>query len=247
MSAEVTREFDAGAARYQGRVAWMLHRAIFGSIERFLGILERVRQAMPEAAITTDIIVGFPGETEEDFQATLDVVEQARFSSAFTFQYSPRPGTPAATMDDQVPPEDVSERYKRLIALQEKICLDENQRLVRTAAELLVFADEGPKSAATQRKTGRARDGRLVHFTAGYRAQAIRPGDVVTTTITGAAPHHLVADAGVISHRTTRAGDAHEKAITPVTAPIGVGLGMPSMGPRPAEPAVTGCSVGCGS
>ena len=86
-----------------------------------------------------------------------------------------------------------------------------------------------------------------MHFTAGYRAQAIRPGDVVTTTITGAAPHHLVADAGVISHRTTRAGNAHEKAITPVTAPIGVGLGMPSMGPRPAEPAVTGCSVGCGS
>lgn len=214
---------------------------------KFLGILDKVREVMPHAAITTDIIVGFPGETEEDFQATLDVVEKARFSSAFTFQYSPRPGTPAATMDEQVPPEVVSERYQRLIALQEKICLDENQRLVGTEAELLVVADEGRKSAATQRKTGRARDGRLVHFAAGDVAGAIRPGDVVTTTITGAAPHHLVADAGIITHRTTRAGDAHEKAITPVTLPIGVGLGMPSIGPRAAEPADTGCSVGCGS
>ncbi len=70
-----------------------------------LGIISRVRQAMPDAAITTDIIVGFPGETEEDFLATLDVVRQARFSGAYTFQYSPRPGTPAATMDDQVPPD----------------------------------------------------------------------------------------------------------------------------------------------
>ena len=214
---------------------------------KFLGILDKVRAAMPHAAITTDIIVGFPGETEEDFQATLDVVEQARFSSAFTFQYSPRPGTPAATMADQVPPEVVSERYRRLIALQERICLDENQRLVGTAAELLVVADEGRKSAATQRKTGRARDGRLVHFAAGEHAAAIRPGDVVTTTITGAAPHHLIADGGVIGHRTTRAGDAHEKAITPVTAPIGVGLGMPSIGPKAAEPAAVGCSSGCGS
>src|SRR5258707_2712478 len=69
--------------------------------ERYLGIIDRVRAAMPDAAITTDIIVGFPGETEADFQATLDVVRAARFASAFTFQYSTRPGTPAATMADQ--------------------------------------------------------------------------------------------------------------------------------------------------
>ena len=86
-----------------------------------------------------------------------------------------------------------------------------------------------------------------MHFAAGEHAAAIRPGDVVTTTITGAAPHHLIADGGVIGHRTTRAGDAHEKAITPVTAPIGVGLGMPSIGPKAAEPAAVGCSSGCGS
>ena len=88
---------------------------------RYLGIIERVRAAIPHAAITTDLIVGFPGETEEDFQATLDVVAAARFCSAFTFQYSKRPGTPAAELHDQVPKAVVSERYQRLIELQEQI------------------------------------------------------------------------------------------------------------------------------
>src|SRR5699024_9992121 len=78
---------------------------------KFLGIRERVRERIPEAAITTDIIVGFPGETEHDFQRTLEVVEASRFSSAFTFQYSIRPGTPAATMDVQLPKEVVQEPF----------------------------------------------------------------------------------------------------------------------------------------
>nr|WP_237421713.1 tRNA (N6-isopentenyl adenosine(37)-C2)-methylthiotransferase MiaB [Gordonia sp. SID5947] len=215
---------------------------------KFLGILDKVRAAMPHAAITTDIIVGFPGETEEDFQQTLDVVAAARFSSAFTFQYSPRPGTPAATMPDQVPPEVVGERYRRLIALQEEICLAENRAIVGTEVELLVVADDGRKSAHTRRMTGRARDGRLVHFAAGERVgiDVIRPGDVVTTTVTGAAPHHLVADSGVATHRRTRAGDAHEASRMPTTPPVGVGLGIPTIGAAPVEPVATGCSGGCG-
>jgi tRNA-2-methylthio-N6-dimethylallyladenosine synthase len=100
--------------------------------ERYLGIIDRVRAAMPHAAITTDIIVGFPGETEDDFQATLDVVRQARFASAFTFQYSKRPGTPAAELPDQLPKAVVSERYQRLIALQEQISWEENTALIGT-------------------------------------------------------------------------------------------------------------------
>ncbi len=88
--------------------------------EKFLGILDRVRDAIPHAAITTDIIVGFPGETDEDFAATLDVVREARFAAAFTFQYSPRPGTPAAELDGQIPKEVVRQRYQRLIDLQER-------------------------------------------------------------------------------------------------------------------------------
>src|SRR5690606_27824955 len=131
--------------------------------ERFLGILDRVRDRIPNAAISTDIIVGFPGETEEDFAETLRVVEQARFASAFTFQYSIRPGTPAATMPDQVPKAVVQERYERLMALQDRISWEENQRLVGTTVNVMVSA-EGSKDAATHRLSGRAEDSRLVHF-----------------------------------------------------------------------------------
>ena len=99
--------------------------------ERYLGIIEKVRAAIPDAAITTDIIVGFPGETEADFEETLHVVREARFASAFTFQYSKRPGTPAATMDGQIPKEVVQERYERLVALQEQISWEENKQAAR--------------------------------------------------------------------------------------------------------------------
>ena len=218
--------------------------------KKFLAILDEVRQKIPHAAITTDIIVGFPGETEEDFQATLDVVEKARFTSAFTFQYSPRPGTPAAEYAQQVPKEVVQERYERLIALQERVCLEENQKLVNTEVELLVQADGGKKNAKTHRMTGRARDGRLVHFhPVGSIDQSIRPGDIITTTVTEAKPHFLIADAGVLTHRRTVAGDMSEAGKVPTTAPIGVGLGMPKIGaPAPAVSASTSnCdSTGCG-
>ena len=207
--------------------------------ERYLGILERVRLAMPDAAITTDIIVGFPGETEEDFQATLDVVATARFSAAFTFQYSQRPGTPAATMPDQLPKPVVQERYERLIALQEEISWAENKRLVGREVELLVATGEGRKDAGTGRMSGRARDGRLVHFAGD--ATLVRPGDIVHTTVTYAAPHHLVADGPLLSHRQTRAGDNVEAGRLPKT--LGVGLGMPKVGPPPAPQPASACGV----
>ncbi|MDT2008734.1 tRNA (N6-isopentenyl adenosine(37)-C2)-methylthiotransferase MiaB [Rhodococcus opacus] len=211
---------------------------------RFLGIIEKVRTAMPHAAITTDIIVGFPGETEEDFQETLDVVRQARFTSAFTFQYSKRPGTPAAEMDDQLPKAVVQERYERLIALQEEITLEENRKLVGAEVELLVAAGEGRKNAETARMSGRARDGRLVHFRPeGNLDGNIRPGDVVTIVVSAAAPHHLVADTPVLTHRRTRAGDSFEKGVTPKTPPIGVGLGLPQIGAPAPLPAQMGCNA----
>jgi tRNA-2-methylthio-N6-dimethylallyladenosine synthase len=132
--------------------------------ERFLGILDRVRAVMPDAAITTDIIVGFPGETEEDFAATMRVVEASRFSSAFIFQYSPRPGTPAATMDAQLPKEVVQERFERLQALQERIAGEESARQVGRTLDVLVTEGAGRKDGATHRLTGRAPDNRLVHL-----------------------------------------------------------------------------------
>ncbi len=184
--------------------------------EKFLAILDRVRAAMPDAAITTDIIVGFPGETEEDFAETLRVVEASRFSSAFTFQYSPRPGTPAADLPDQVAKEVVQERYERLTALQDRIALEESRRQVGRTVEVLVAEGEGRKDGATHRLSGRAADNRLVHLAlpVGLAADgAPRPGDLVTVTVTRAAPHYLVADSALVAEgtfgvRRTRAGDA---------------------------------------
>jgi len=182
--------------------------------ERFLGILERVRAAMPDAAITTDIIVGFPGETEGDFLETMGVVEASRFTSAFTFQYSPRPGTPAYELPT-LPKEVVQERFERLLELQERISLEENQKLVGRTVELLVLDTSnevgGRKDAEHSRLSGREPGNRLVHFTVPDGAEAPRPGDMVTVDVTYAAPHHLVADSGIAGGayavRRTRAGE----------------------------------------
>jgi tRNA-2-methylthio-N6-dimethylallyladenosine synthase len=174
--------------------------------DKYLAILDRVRAAMPQAAITTDIIVGFPGEREEDFCDTLDLVRQARFAGAFTFQYSIRPGTPAATMPDQVPPDVVAERYERLAALVAEVASAENRKLAGTEVEVLVAVGEGRKDTATHRMSGRARDNRLVHFRP--PSPAPRPGDVVTTVVTGASPHYLLADGAPLQVRATRGGDA---------------------------------------
>ncbi|GAB3835506.1 tRNA (N6-isopentenyl adenosine(37)-C2)-methylthiotransferase MiaB [Kribbella italica] len=212
--------------------------------DRYLKIIEDVRAAMPDAAITTDIIVGFPGETEEDFQGTLDVVRQARFAGAFTFQYSKRPGTPAESMEDQVPRAVVQERYERLVALQDEMAWSENKALVGKSLEVLVAEGEGRKDAATHRLSGRARDNRLVHFALPEGVEAPRPGDMATVEVTYGAPHHLVADV-FGSVRRTRAGDAWEKLQdAPAQPNPGVMLGLPTIGkPAPLEPAVGGCQV----
>jgi tRNA-2-methylthio-N6-dimethylallyladenosine synthase len=192
--------------------------------ERFLGILDSVRERLPHAAITTDIIVGFPGETDEDFEGTLEVVRRARFSGAFTFQYSPRPGTPAGAREDQVPPEVVSERYMRLVELQNDIAWQENKALEGEIVEVLIAEHEGRKDAHTDRVSGRSRDNRLVHVA--RPSAPVRPGDVVTARVTYAAPYHLIADE-VIAVRPTRAGDAW--ATRSIGGPLGIGLGMPAI------------------
>jgi len=208
--------------------------------ERFLGILDRVRAKIPHAAISTDIIVGFPGETGQDFEDTLRVVEQARFASAFTFQYSIRPGTPAATMDDQLPKQVVQERYERLVALQERITAEENAAQVGRSVEVLVATGEGKKDDSTHRLSGRAEDSRLVHFAVPAGSAVPRPGDVVTVEVTRSAPHFLIADNdGPLSIRRTRAGDAWDRAqaescgvptpAAPADGPRAVSLGLPTL------------------
>ncbi|GAB6938458.1 tRNA (N6-isopentenyl adenosine(37)-C2)-methylthiotransferase MiaB [Isoptericola variabilis] len=184
---------------------------------KFLGILDRVRAAMPDAAITTDIIVGFPGETEEDFRETLRVVEASRFSSAFMFQYSPRPGTPAATMDAQLPKEVVQERFERLLALQERIAGEEAARQVGRTVEVLVSEGTGKKDGATHRLSGRAPDNRLVHLAL--------PADLLDDLESAAgaaglagAPTSLedprLADAATLDPRLPRPGDVVTVGVT---------------------------------
>jgi tRNA-2-methylthio-N6-dimethylallyladenosine synthase len=149
--------------------------------ERYLGWLDRIRAAIPDIAVSTDIIVGFPGETDADFEDTLDVVRRARFDQCYTFQYSPRPGTRAATMEDQLRKAVVQERFERLVALQEAIALDRMQAQVGTTAEVLV---EG--LGRKGRVQGRTRTNRVVHLDGDHG-----PGTFVDVRIVGAHPHHL--------------------------------------------------------
>mgnify|MGYP000025195196 FL=1 len=204
--------------------------------EKFLGILQRARQAIPGLAISTDIIVGFPGETEEDFQETMRVIRESEFSVAYTYQYSIRPGTPAAEYEDQIPKEIVQDRYERLMALVNDIAWKQNQKQIGNVVEVLV-ANEGRKDGATHRMSGRTRDNRLVHFEIPKDQKAPRPGDIVNVLVTDAAPYHLLADdTSAYSMRTTRAGDAwHAAEAASCAVPAGetakgaVSLGLPTL------------------
>jgi tRNA-2-methylthio-N6-dimethylallyladenosine synthase len=150
--------------------------------ERYLGWLDAIRAAIPDIAVSTDVIVGFPGETEEDFAQTLDVVERARFDSAYTFQYSPRPGTQAATYDDQIPKEVVQERFDRLVELQQRISLERSLAQVGATFEVLVEG-VGKRGPSTQART---RTNRIVHI-----PDALEPGSFARATIVAASAHHL--------------------------------------------------------
>jgi tRNA-2-methylthio-N6-dimethylallyladenosine synthase len=130
------------------------------------------------------VIVGFPGETEEDFEETLAVVEAARYDSAYTFQYSSRPMTEAASLEDHLPKEVVQSRFERLVALQEDISLERNQRMVGRIEDVIV---EGASRKDPSRLTGRTRTNKLVHFA----SDGADEGSFRTIRITGAHPHHL--------------------------------------------------------
>jgi tRNA-2-methylthio-N6-dimethylallyladenosine synthase len=170
--------------------------------DRYLGILERVRKAMPESQVTTDIIVGFPGETEEDFQATLDLCTQARFSAAYTYQYSIRPGTPAAVMPNQVPAEVVGERYTRLHAHQEAISASVNSEAIGRTMKVLVAEVSGRRNGDNDRMTGRSEDFRLVHFNS--MVEQPLPGDSITVDITESSSHYLIGSGGKVERRAKR-------------------------------------------
>ena len=129
--------------------------------EQYLELVDRIRAAVPDISLTTDIIVGFPGETEEDFQETLDVVRKVRYDSAFTFIYSKRSGTPAAIMKDQVPPEVVKDRFDRLLQLVQEISRQMSSRFTGTVQEVLTEEVNGQDPSLV---TGRMSNNLLVHF-----------------------------------------------------------------------------------
>jgi tRNA-2-methylthio-N6-dimethylallyladenosine synthase len=159
--------------------------------DRYLGIIDKVRSAIPNAAITTDIIVGFPGESDADFEQTIDLVKQARFSAAYTFQYSKRPGTPAALMPDQIEQDVMADRYNRLHKIQQDISKQENEKLVGSTVELLVSGHEGRHDLDMNRMNGRSADFRLTHFD--NSAKSARPGDLVEVKVEEAFANHIVA------------------------------------------------------
>jgi tRNA-2-methylthio-N6-dimethylallyladenosine synthase len=171
---------------------------------RFLRLVERTRELLPEAALTTDLIVGFPGETDEEFEETLRVVDEVGFDQAFTFQYSPRPGTPAAEMVDEfVPPEVVAERYQRLQQLVRAQSLRSHERLVGTRQELLI---ESPSKTDPARFSGRTRGNHLVHLPAPVRAAdgvpEFAPGDLVVARVEEATHNYALASAATSVRRT---------------------------------------------
>jgi tRNA-2-methylthio-N6-dimethylallyladenosine synthase len=194
--------------------------------EKYLGIIERVRKAIPNSTITTDIIVGFPGETEADFQETISLVQEARFLAAYTFQYSKRPGTPAATMENQISDEVMRERYERLHKIQQQISQEVNAEVVGSEQEILVADHEGRRDEQNARMSGRTKDFRLTHFAIDPKNPP-RPGDAVISKITSAAPNFILADELPVSIRRTRGGAATEDRVKESNQPIMVG--MPSL------------------
>jgi tRNA-2-methylthio-N6-dimethylallyladenosine synthase len=158
--------------------------------ERYLARLAAARAAIEDLAVTTDLIVGFPGETDRDFDDTLEVVAAAQFDSAFTFVFSPRPGTRAAAMSDSfVPPEVVKERFARLVAVIERSALRHNEARVGLVEDVLV---EGTSKKDPSRLTARTRQGKPVHFEAS--SDVVAAGSFARVEITHGAPHHLLGD-----------------------------------------------------
>ncbi|GMQ92911.1 MAG: tRNA (N6-isopentenyl adenosine(37)-C2)-methylthiotransferase MiaB [Acidimicrobiia bacterium] len=158
-----------------------MHRGY--TAERFLEKLAMMRSIVPDLAASTDVIVGFPGETEEDFERTLEVIAQARFDNAFMFQFSPRPGTPAAEMDGQIAPDVVQARFDRLVELQNRITYECNREQVGRTFEVMV---EGPSKRDPAVATTRTRGNRLVHVAGSWE-----PGTTFRVEISRGAPHYL--------------------------------------------------------
>jgi tRNA-2-methylthio-N6-dimethylallyladenosine synthase len=159
--------------------------------ERYLDRVGMIRELVPDCALTTDIIVGFPGETEEDFEETMEVVEQLRYDSAFTFIFSPRRGTPAAELEDAVPHDVKRERMARLVAAVQRHATERAQRFVGRAMEVLV---EGPSRTDPAKLRGRIRHNKTVNFTG-----AAAPGELTEVEIASATSTTLAGEESLVA------------------------------------------------
>jgi tRNA-2-methylthio-N6-dimethylallyladenosine synthase len=186
--------------------------------ERYLERVAAARSAIPDLAVTTDVIVGFPGESEADFERTLDVVAEVGYDSAYTFVYSPRPGTRAAEMVDEVVPEDVvADRFARLTAVVERSALERHRARIGRVEDVLV---EGPSKKDAAVLSGRTRQGKLVHFAPHQAGQAggIAAGSFASVAVTAAAPHHLLGELRNVTVATTAAATRRRRIAVPVVA-----------------------------
>jgi tRNA-2-methylthio-N6-dimethylallyladenosine synthase len=175
---------------------------------RYLERLAAARAAIPDLAVTTDIIVGFPGETDRDFDRTLEVVAEAEYDSAYTFLFSPRPGTRAAAMSDEaVPPEVAAERFAQLRVVVERSALAKHRGRIGRTEEVLV---EGPSKRDPDVISGRTRQNKLVHFPA--PGSPLRAGTFADVKVTAAAPHHLGGELVAVTDRP------RQRARIPVSA-----------------------------
>ncbi len=159
--------------------------------ERYLDRVALIREHVPDCAITTDIIVGFPGETEEDFERTLEVAEQVGYDGAFTFIYSPRRGTEAAEMDSQLPHELKVQRLERLVEVVQRRAAERAQRFIGRTLEVLI---EGPSRTDPSRLRGRSRHNKVVNFDG-----LGEPGDFVQVEITGATSQTLTGEMSLLA------------------------------------------------
>jgi tRNA-2-methylthio-N6-dimethylallyladenosine synthase len=167
------------------RILKAMHRGY--TAERYLARLAAARHQIPDLAVSTDLIVGFPGETESDFERTLEVAAEAEYDSAYTFIFSPRPGTEAATMTDAfVPPEVIADRFDRLKVVIERSALGHNRRRIGRTDEVLV---EGPSKKDPSLTTGRTRQNKLIHFEG-----VVPTGSYATVRVSRGAPHHLTGE-----------------------------------------------------
>jgi tRNA-2-methylthio-N6-dimethylallyladenosine synthase len=190
------------------RVLAAMHRGY--TAHRYLERLAAARSAIPDLAVTTDIIVAFPGETDEDFERTLEVVAEAEYDSAYTFIYSPRPGTEAAEREDQfVPPEVAADRFARLKVVVERSALAKHRARLGLVEEVLV---EGPSKRDPGMTTGRTRHNKLLHFPG-----RLAPGTFAEVRVTRAAPHFLAGDLLQVTAHPARQKADHKTRI-PVVA-----------------------------